>query len=51
MSWVRIYIHMVFSTKNRVPYLNSHELRKNVFQHMKQNASEKGIWLDCANGW
>ena len=51
MSWVRIYIHMVFATKNRVPYLNSHEMRKNVFQHMKQNASEKGIWLDCANGW
>lgn len=51
MSWVRVYIHMVFSTKNRIPFLNSHDLRKNVFQHIKQNAAEKDIWLDCANGW
>jgi putative transposase len=51
MSWVRIYIHMVFSTKNREPFLNSSELRKSVFQHVKQNATEKGIWLDSVNGW
>lgn len=51
MSWVRIYIHMVFSTKNREPFLNSPELRKKVFQHVKKNAEEKGIWLDCINGY
>ena len=51
MSWVRVYIHMVFSTKNREPFLNSSSLRKSVFQHFKQNASEKGIWLDCVNGY
>lgn len=51
MSWVRVYIHMVFATKNRVPFLNSSDLRKKVFQHIKQNAAEKGIWLDCVNGW
>ena len=51
MSWVRVYIHMVFSTKNREPFLNSKELRKQVFQHIKKNADEKGIWLDCVNGW
>jgi REP element-mobilizing transposase RayT len=42
---------MVFSTKNREPFLNSKELRKNVFQHIKKNAEEKGIWLDCVNGY
>lgn len=42
---------MVFSTKNREPFLNSKELRKQVFQHIKKNAEEKGIWLDCINGW
>jgi len=42
---------MVFSTKNREPFLNSSSLRKSVFQHFKQNASEKGIWLDCVNGY
>jgi len=41
----------VFSTKNREPFLNSSSLRKSVFQHIKQNASEKGIWLDCVNGY
>ena len=51
MSWVRVYIHIVFSTKNREPFLNSSSLRKSVFQHIKQNASEKGIWLDCVNGY
>jgi putative transposase len=51
MSWVRIYVHLVFSTKNREPYLNSPELRKKVFQHIKENADEKNIWLDCINGY
>ena len=51
MSWVRVYIHMVFSTKNREPFLNSKELRKDFFQHIKKNANEKEIWLDCINGW
>src|SRR3954468_3645753 len=51
MSWVRVYIHMVFSTKNREPFLNSSDLRKKVFQHIKKNAEEKRIWLDCVNGW
>jgi REP element-mobilizing transposase RayT len=42
---------MVFSTKNRDPFLNSKELRKTVFQHIKKNAEDKGIWLDCVNGY
>lgn len=51
MSWVRVYIHIVFATKNRTPFLNSAELRKKVFQHIKKNAEEKEIWLDCVNGF
>ncbi len=51
MSWVSVYLHMVFSTKNREPFLNSKELRKQVFQHIKKNAEEKGIWIDCVNGY
>ncbi len=50
MSWIRIWVHLVFSTKNREPYLQTAELRKKVFQHIKQNAEEKGIWLDTING-
>ncbi|MDP2161741.1 MAG: IS200/IS605 family transposase [Flavobacterium sp.] len=51
MSWVRIYVHMVFTTKNREPFLYSLALRKKVFKHIKKNAEEKGIWLDCVNGY
>lgn len=41
---------MVFSTKNREPLLHR-EIRKTVFRHIKKNAEEKGIWLDCVNGY
>ena len=51
MSYVRVYIHIVFATKNREPFLNSLEIRKKVFQHIKQNAAEKGIWIDAVCGW
>ena len=50
MSWVSIWIHVVFATKNREPFLHS-DIRKEVFQHIKQNAEEKGFWIDCVNGY
>ncbi len=51
MSFVKVYIHLVFTTKNREPFLNTPELRKKVFQHIKKNADEKGISIDCVNGF
>jgi len=50
MSWARVYIHLVFSTKDRQPFLNNTAVRKQVFKHIKLNAGDKGIWLDCVNG-
>lgn len=50
MSWVSIWVHLVFSTKKREPFLTK-EIRKQVFQHIKQNAASKGIWLDSVNGY
>ena len=50
MSWIRIWVHLVFSTKNRDPLLNSSELRNKLFHHIKQNAAGKDIWLDHVNG-
>ena len=50
MSWIRIWVHLVFSTKNREPLLISKELREKVFHHIKNNAGEKDIWLDHING-
>ncbi len=51
MSWVRIWVHLVFSTKNKTPFLNSRELRDTVFGHISENAKEKNIWLDAVNGY
>lgn len=50
MSWVKIWVHMVFSTKNGTPFLNSIDIRKKVFSHISENSQEKGIWLDSVNG-
>lgn len=51
MSLVKVYIHFVWSTKNRVPYLDSLELRKKVWYHIKENAQKKGIYMDHVNGY
>ncbi len=51
MSWVRIWVHLIFSTKNRIPFLNSKEIREKVFGHIKENAEAKNIWLDAVNGY
>jgi len=51
MSWVRVYIHFVFSTKNKTPFLHSRELRSQLYDHIMQNAREKEIRLDCVNGY
>lgn len=49
MPYVRIWIHLIWSTKNRKPILND-ELREKVFSHMKENAQKKEIYLDTING-
>lgn len=51
MSWVRVWMHLIFTTKNRTPYLNTKEVRSEVFNHIKKNATQKEIWLDCVNGY
>jgi putative transposase len=50
MSWVRIWIHLVFTTKNRASILHA-DIRAEIFNHIKQNAVEKNIWVDCVNGF
>lgn len=51
MAFIKVYIHLVWSTKNRIPYLNSIELRQKVWQHIRDNAKEKGIYIDFINGY
>ena len=47
---MKIYIHFVWSTKNRTQTLNTPELRKNVWQHIRENAVKKDIFIDFVNG-
>jgi|TARA_R110000737_G_scaffold284835_1_gene291296 putative transposase len=51
MPFIKVYIHFVWSTKNRVPYLNSKEIRAAVWQHIKENSKAKGIFIDYVNGY
>ncbi len=50
MSWVRVWIHLVFTTKNRERRLASKETRGKLFEHIKQNAKKKEIFLEEVNG-
>lgn len=51
MPFIKVYIHFVWSTKNRVPFLNTPELRMNTWKHMRENARLKGIFIDTINGY
>ena len=50
MPFIKVYIHFVWSTKNRYPYLSTPELRKTMWKHIHDNAKEKGIFIDFING-
>lgn len=50
MPYVKVYIHFVWSTKNRIPYLTTKALREAMWKHIKENGKEKGIFIDFVNG-
>jgi len=49
MSYVKIWIHSVWGTKNRIPFL-SEQIRTEVINHILTNAKEKCIYIDSLNG-
>jgi REP element-mobilizing transposase RayT len=49
MSYVRVWIHAVWGTKNREHFL-TREVRKTVIEHIRMNAKEKQIYIDRLNG-
>jgi REP element-mobilizing transposase RayT len=51
MPFIKVYIHFVWSTKNRFPFLNTIELREKMWKHIKENGKEKGIFIDFVNGY
>ena len=51
MPFVKVYIHLVWSTKNRHPFLSTKELRLKVWNHILENARKKEIFVDFVNGF
>ncbi len=50
MPWIKVWLHFVWSTKGRSPYLQD-EIRNRVFDHIRQNARAKRIHIDFINGY
>jgi REP element-mobilizing transposase RayT len=49
MSYVKIWIHAVWTVKNRKPILTS-EVRQVLFDQIQQNALSKEILMECVGG-
>ena len=49
MSYVRVWIHAVWGTKNR-EHLLSKEIRPQVLTHIRENARQKEIYIDRVDG-
>lgn len=50
MPQLKIWIHLVWTTKNRKPLLTA-AIRRQVFSHIRENAIGKGIHIDFVNGY
>jgi putative transposase len=50
MGYIKIWVHLVWTTKNREPLLTN-DIRIKVFDHILENAIDKGIYLDFINGY
>ncbi len=51
MAQVRLWVHVVWSTKNRKPMLTDKNKRIDIFKHIKSSAVKKEIYLDFINGY
>ena len=50
MSYTKIWIHCVWTTANRHPFLTEN-IRPDIFQHILENSKNKEIYIDCINGY
>jgi putative transposase len=50
MSFVKIWVHVVFATKNRETWLHD-AIRYEVFKHIIENCEKKEIFLQVINGY
>ncbi len=49
MSYTKVWIHVVWATRKREPFLNS-DLRQKLFNFVKAYSQEKGVQLAAING-
>lgn len=49
MPYVKIWLHCVWSTKIRAPYLSG-DLKFDLINHIRENAKIKNIYIDFING-
>lgn len=49
MPFIKIWVHLVWATKNRQPLLTKN-IRQKVFNHICENAQTKNIYIDFING-
>ena len=50
MPFIKVWIHAIWSINNREPLLKK-EIRQQIFDHVLENAHNKGIYLDLINGY
>ncbi|MEI6456850.1 MAG: IS200/IS605 family transposase [bacterium] len=50
MGYLKIWIHLVWSTKYRKPLLTD-AIRRDLFSHIMENARKKDIYVDFINGY
>ena len=48
MPFIRIWVHLIWSTKNRQKLINS-DIKPKLLDHLLVNAKEKSIWLANVN--
>ncbi len=49
MSYVNIWVHAVWGTKSRYPFLTK-EIKAELLSHIIENAKSKGIFISIING-
>jgi len=51
MPFLKMHTQFVWSTKNKIPFLAIKEVRKIIWNHIRENANKDGIRLDFINGY
>jgi len=51
MIFIKVYIDFVWKTKKKLSFLAAKEIRKTIWNHIRESANKKGIRVDYINGY